>query len=316
VLDACRRLRCAGVALALSFSAWNVRAAEVAAVFAPACVPWSAAHYRAEKLFASMDLDVSARLLEDAPADYLWPVAGRAALTPSERPLLLNVATRGPGRRSLAGEMLLDARSGGILQYVSLRGPEPRHRVYRFTASGPERRTAQPRRGEEGRPPKEWSDVDVRERYYAGGPIDAPVLEVSTLLYLLPASGLQEPGDRLDVLGYATSADEVYEVTATAGGSRTVDVDYRERTEDANAARREPVAILPITVKGAPRAGAGGEGSFEILGLRDVEFLLDPVRRVVVALEAQVPAAGHVAFRLQTLQRSAVASQCEGAVAR
>jgi hypothetical protein len=295
----------------------GARAAEVAAVFAPACVPWTAAHYRAEKLFASIDLDVSARLLEVAPADYLYPVSGRTALAPRERPLLLTVATRGPGRRSLAGEMLLDSTSGGVLQYVSLRGPEPRHRVYRFTASGPQRRTARPRSGEENLPPKQWSDVDVRQRYYAGGPIDAPVLDVSTLLYLLPASALRVPGDRLDALGYATSADEVYAVTATAGPHRSVRVDYRDLVKGSlPTAHRKTVRILPIRVEGRPRAGAGDAAGFEILGLRNVEFLLDPVRRVVVALEAQVPSAGRVVFRLRTLEPGVVEPGCEGAEVR
>jgi hypothetical protein len=310
------RSRYAGVALALIFSACGARAAEVAAVFAPACVPWAAAHYRAEKLFTSIDLDVSARLLEEAPADYLWPVAGRVALEPGERPLMLSVGTRGPGRRSLAGEMLLDSSTGGIVQYVSLRGPEPRYRVYRFTRSGPERRTARPRSGEEMRSPREWSEVDVRERYYADGPIDAPVVDVSTLLYLLPASELREPGDHLEVLGYATSADEVYAVTATAGPRRAVRVEYRDMGAPSTAVRQETVTILPVKVKGAPRTGAGDAAGFEILGLRDVEFLLDPVRRVVVALEAQVPAAGHVAFRLRRLQPSAVGAQCGGTDSR
>lgn len=306
------RPRFAGVAFALLFAAGGARGAAVDPVFAPACVPWRAAHYRAEKLFASIDLDVSARLLEDAPADYLWPVAERIALAPGERSLMLSVGTRGPGRRSLAGEMLLDATSGGILQYVSLRGPEPRHRVYRFTASGPERRTARPRPGEENRPPKEWSEVDVRQRFYANGPIDAPVLDVSTLLYLLPASRLREPGDHFDALGYATSADEVYAVTATAGPRRSVSVDYRETEAASTAVRREAVSILPIRVEGASQTGERDTAGFEILGLRDVEFLLDPVRRIVVALEAQVPNAGHVAFRLLTLQPSAAAPQCSG----
>lgn len=295
-----------GSALLLSVSAG---AAEVKAVFDPACLDWNAATYRAEKLFMSVELAVAAQVLEEPPLAALRPVEGRAPLMPGQQTLRLEVTTLGPGWRSLRGELLLDAPTGAILQYASLREPSPRFRVYRFTDTGPQRWTATPRDGELDAPADQWSDVDVRQRTYplggpaagAAGEVRGPVLEVSTLLYLLAASRLGAPGDVLRVLGYATSADELYAVSATVGESIRLAVDYRIEGAGKPASRRAIIAVLPIRVAGLSLAAHGTAEGFDILGLQDVEFLLDPEQRVIVALRARVPAVGGVQFQLRTL---------------
>ncbi len=139
------------------------------------------------------------------------------------------------------------------------------------------------------------------------------MLEVSTLLYLLAASGLRTTGDVLQVNGYATSADQVYDVRAAVGGAVQLPVNYEERRGDRSRTRRETVAALPIRVQGQPYASQSDAPGFEILGLTDVEFLLDPVNRVVAAVRARVSPVGQVEFRLHSLAlRDAPAVGCPG----
>jgi hypothetical protein len=285
--------------------------AEVAATFDPACLPWDGARYQAQKLFLTVELDVEARMLDEPPLAALRKVEGRTPLMPGAETLALTVGTRGPGWRTLNGELLLDARSGGILQYTSLRQPSPRFRVYRFTDSGPERWTARPLGDELQAPPERWSDIDIKQRTYDVGRLDEPVLEVSTLLYLLASSPLQEPGQVMRVNGYATSADELYAVTVTVGEPVPLAVDYRVAQADGTAAdRRGSISVLPLRVEGRARIPGGTAEGFDILGLHDVEFLLDPERRVVVALRARIPAVGGVQFQLNSLQQAKRPARC------
>jgi hypothetical protein len=290
----------------------SVVAAEVEARFDPACLPWDSARYQAEKLFLTVSLDLRARILSEVPATALHPVEGRPPLQPGRETLELAVVTRGPGWRELDGRLLLDAPSGGILQYTSLRQPSPRFRSYRFTATGPQRWTAKPLAGELDLPPERWSDVDVRQRTYAGGAVNGPVIEVSTLLYLLAASPLATTGDVLRINGYATSADELYDVTATVGEALRLAVDYEVTGAGESGGRRGVIRSLPIRVEGRSRDGSGGSEGFDILGLHDVEFLLDPERRVIAALRARVPAVGAVQFQLRSLGGRPPPARCSG----
>lgn len=307
-----RWLGCAVLATALNAFAGGAAAAEVEARFDPACLPWDSARYQAEKLFLTVSLDLQARMLGELPATALHPVEGRPPLQPGRETLELGVITLGPGWRELEGRLLLDASSGGILQYTSLRQPSPRFRVYRFTATGPQRRTAKPLAGETDLPPERWSDVDVRQRTYAGGAVTGPVIEVSTLLYLLAASPLASPGDVLRINGYATSADELYDVTATVGEAQRLAVDYEVAGPGEPSTRRGVIQSLPIRVEGRSRDGSGGSEGFDILGLHDVEFLLDPERRVIAALRARVPAVGAVQFQLRSLGGRTPPARCPG----
>lgn len=282
----------------------------VAPTFDPVCVPWSEARYRAQKLFMTVELDVSARLLARLEPGRLLAVGDLPAILPGDRTLALEVVTRGPGRRRLRGELLLDAYTGAALQYSSLRDPSPRHRIYRFTETGPLRQTAKPLAAERGLAPAQWTDVESRLRAYAGGPVGEPVLEVTTLLYLLAASRLAASGDLLRVNGYATSADELYRVDAEVGEQVRLAVDYQVSGRGTQERRRSTVAALPIRVSGHSREpGADGAG-FDILGLHDVEFVLDPVDRVIVAVRARMPTVGAVEFQLRELVRRGVPARC------
>jgi hypothetical protein len=298
-----RKLRRAAGALALLFAP-----AYVAAAFDPACLPWAAAHYRAEKLFLEVDLELRGTVVSALAPDALRPTLERPGLVPKSESLVLDVRMEGPGWRSFTGQWFLQPDSGAVLQYSSLRAPSPRYRTYRFAETGAERTTARPREGEEALPPRRWSDVDVRQRRFTA---EAPVLEISTLLYLLPASTLRAQGDHIDLLGYATSADALFDLDARAGEGLRLAVDYALQSDGSSTTRRRIIEALPVVLTGRPRSTDPDEQTFDLLGLRDVRFLIDPDYRVVAALRAQVPGAGQVQFQLVALElRDELPARC------
>lgn len=292
--------------------AGSVYAAARPARFDPACLPWQQARYQAEKLFLGVDLSIAATLLERPPLDALRAVDGRKALMPTGETLALRVQTQGPGWRTVEGDLLLDARSGSIFQSAAERQPSPRYRVYRFTSSGPERFTARPFDAEIDEPRERWTDTDVRQRTYAVGSVAEPVLDVTTLLYLLAASELGATGDFLTVNGYATSAEELFAVTASVGRKVRLPVDYRVASPGTSSSRRAVIDALPIRVAAESLKPASDTQGFDIMGLYDVEFLLDPERRVIAALRARVPAVGSVQFQLKSVElKPTLPSRCQ-----
>lgn len=299
------RLLRAGVQLACVLALAPMGAA---AAFDPACLPWVAAHYRAEKLFLEVELELRGEVMTTLAPDALRPTLEGSVLASGSESLALDVRMQGPGWRSFAGQWYLRPDSGAVLQYSSVRAPSPRYRTYRFTETGAERTTARPRDGEDALPPRRWSDVDVRQRRFTA---DAPVLEISTLLYLLPASTLRAPGDHIDLLGYATSADALFDLDARAGARLRLAVDYALQSDGSSTTRRRIIEALPVVLTGRPRSTDPDEQTFDLLGLRDVRFLIDPDYRVVAALRAQVPGAGQVQFQLVALElRDELPARC------
>lgn len=289
--------------LVAAWLAAEAPASAAAVSFAPACLVWDVARYRAEKLFLSVDLTLSARVAERLPADALRRSSMRPALRPDGPTVQLQVVMDGPGWRTFRGDWVLDADTGSTLQYASLRQPSPRYRVYRFTPLGPDRITARPAAGEEATPPQSWTDIETRQRQY-GAALSSPVLEISTLVYLLAASALDAPGEQLALLGYATSADALFDLTVTAGAIERLAVDFRIKDGADIVNRRQVINALPLTLTGRPRSADPEQQVFDLLGLRDVTFLIDPRYRVVVGLRASVPAVGDVQFQLLELDLS------------
>jgi len=284
--------------------------AAVPAAFDPACVSWQRLEFRAQKFLISVHMDVEAHLLTTLPSDALWEDPESPAIAPGTRTLALQVGTRGPGRRSTDLNLLLNPDNGALLQSTSLRGePSPRFRVYRFTDDGPLRWSLRPTPEQRAMPPTHWSGDEARLYPYVGGPAEAPVVDVSALLYLLSASTIAKSGDQFRVLGFASASDPLYQVTATALAPVRMAVDYRESGPAGVVTRRETRSVLPVRIEGEPRRASAAGAALEILGLQDLEFLLDPERRVIVGFRARMPGFGRIDVHLQRLEL-APAARC------
>lgn len=286
--------------------------ASAAPTFDPACVPWQRVEFRAQKFFMTVHMDLEARTLSTLPPDALREVENLPAIAPGNRTLELALHTRGPGRRESQATLLLNPESGALLQSASLRGePSPRYRIYRFTAAGPLRWSLRPQPEQPHASPSDWTGSEAQLYPYVGGPATEPVVDVSSLLYLLPASGIKLPGDRLQLLGFASSSEQLFKVTATAAAPTRTTVNYLESHGGAAVSRSETRSVLPISIEGAPRIASEEGGAMEILGLRDLVFLLDPERRVIVGFHARMPNFGRLTVHLQQVELTAApAGRC------
>jgi hypothetical protein len=269
--------------------------------FEPARLGWTSAEYHARKLFVSADMTVSWRLVDALAEGTLWNPPEAAAIGAGKRTLELEIATRGPGRRSYQTRLLIDADTGAALQHTSLRGePSPRYRVYRFMDEGLLRWTTRPRAGEARHPPETWSDSEVRNREYPGGPIELAVTEVSALLYLVPAGPARRPGEHFSLPGFSTSGDRLFEVTARTGQPVRVTVDYETVREGHAVRERGTRAARLVSIEGRHWGDGNGE-PLDVLGMHDLELVVDDTLGLVVELRGRAPVVGRFAFSLDKL---------------
>jgi hypothetical protein len=264
-------------------------------------VSWQQARLKASKLLVSMDVDMRIDT-HDGPAispDFAATSEGRA-IPAGEAVTGLTYVTEALGRHNVS-ELFLDAQTGAVLQRTAHdTGSRLRWRRYRFTDIGAMRWTARPSSDEENLPPADWSERSSELRRFPAGMPDAPLTEASALIYLVAASDLTQPGDRLQMLAYSSSSDVVHRVTVAVAERDKVSVDYRSRQGASGSRRQERVRALRVTIDGQPLPGQDDD-AFELLGMHDIELYVDPETRAPLLLVGQVSILGEIRFELEEL---------------
>lgn len=297
-----RRSAAALALLAVAGTARALPAEPPAPLFEPERVEWTRARLGASKLFLSMQATLETSRLSPATAEALLldaPTGG--ALQPRDGLLSLRMESRGLGRHSSV-QVLMDPDSGTALQRTARdTGKRLRLRSYRFTTSGAYRRTREPGPGEDRLPPESWSASSAELRAYPEPVPGRGVMEAGSLIWLAAASPLARAGERLELLAFATDDDELYRVEITALEPETVEVSYNLVAGDARSRHRDRVRAVRLSIGGRPLRPAGGDRDFELLGLRDLELLLDPLTRAPLRLSGRVEFFGRVTFELESL---------------
>jgi hypothetical protein len=181
-------------------------------------------------------------------------------------------------------------------------GSHPRLRIDRYTPVGLYQVTQRPADDSENeRPPEKWTDRSEASNAYPDIVAGRPVLEPTSLLWLLAISDLQRAGDRVDLLVY--SRKHVNRVVAEVVGTRLERFDYREHAGTRERRRQGRMQFLRIRISGTSVAPAPNQGNdFELLGLRgDMELLLDPATRVPVELSGRAKVIGEIALRIRSV---------------
>jgi hypothetical protein len=269
--------------------------------FDPARADWTAAHLKASKLFQSMTVTIGIEQPDEATvAERLLAPGEHALLAPPSPTAGLRFTTEGLGRRNEIG-LLIDPASGQVLQRSSHEtGKRDKYRIYRFGPAGAQRRTWRPAEGEEAAAPTAWSDR--REQWF---PVPAEVVgetltEPGTLIYLVTISDLAAPGDQFGLHAFSTSDETVYRIDAEVLSPDRVKFDYR-REGGPEAGRAEGrLDAIRVAIRGRP-LGGGNDGELTLLGMHDVELLLDPATRAPLQLRGSVALFGGITFKLQRL---------------
>ena len=270
----------------------------------PARAGWTTAHLEATKLFQSMTVRIGIEQPDDATvAARLMAPGEHELLAPPSPTAGLEFTTEGLGRRNEIS-LLIDPASGQVLQRSSQEtGKRYRHRIYRFGQTGTQRRTWRPAEGEEDAASTDWSDR--REQWF---PAPAEVVgqtltEPGTLIYLVSISDLAAPGDRFGLHAFSTSDETVYRIDAEVLSPDRVKFDYR-REGGPEAGRAEgKLEAIRVAIRGRPLTG-DDDGELTLLGMRDVELLLDPASRAPLELRGRVAVFGGVKFELRRLENA------------
>lgn len=269
------------------------------ALFDQGRVGWSGLKMEATMMLVSMTVELGIERYDsdiEGPA-LRMPLEGRA-VPPGERVIGMFFKTDGLGRRN-STKLLLDADSGAALQRISRdSGNKHKQREYRFTDLGAYRWTRRPRPSEEGREPDAWSRLDSEMRHYPSGVAGQTMTEAGGLIYLVSASTLEKTGDFFDILAYSSSNDEVQKVRVEVESPKRTRVSYRRIGESANQRVSDKIELIRVRIKGSP-FDPGNDDEFELLGLRNVEILIDPETRMPVELSGKVPYFGRVTFEIQ-----------------
>ena len=267
----------------------------------PARIGWSRVDMSASKMLLSMRVTVDMNHSADPlPKGSLRnPLKGQPVPT-SGMVTTMNFDSEGLGRRSVV-ELLLNSANGAALQRSSDdSGSKQRRRIYRFTDSGAYRWTWKPMSGEEDHPADSWSDQESEMRVYSAHASHGPVTDAGALIYLVAASGVEKPGDYFEVLAFSSSSDEVQRVRVELVAVERGKVNYKEVTTSGKIRHKKRLELLRIRIAGVPGDSSKGE-EFELLGLQQVELLIDPVSRAPLELSGKVPFFGRVTFSLDEL---------------
>ena len=270
----------------------------------PARAGWTNARLEATKLFQSMTVTIGIEQPDDATvAERLMAPGEHELLAPPSPTAGLRFATEGLGRRNEIG-LLVDPASGQILQRSSHEtGKRHKYRIYRFGPTGAQRRTWRPAEGEEDAAPTDWSNR--REQWF---PTPAEVVgqtltEPGTLIYLVTISDLAAPGDRFGLHAFSTSNETVYRIEAEVLSPDRVKFDYRREGGPEAGRVKGKLDAIRVAIRGRPLTG-DDDGELTLLGMRDVELLLDPASRAPLELRGRVAVFGGVKFELRRLENA------------
>ncbi|MBL8200880.1 MAG: hypothetical protein JNK40_07900 [Chromatiales bacterium] len=273
-------------------------------------VGWTRIDLEAHKVFMSARTTAE-WAIEDGPAAASRLIAlptenGRGAvIPPGPAVLTLTVMAEIPGTRS-ATTLWMDPGTANSLQYEIVdSGRRHRKRLVRFAPDGAYQRTRRPRKSEDATKPDTWTDLSADFWPYGHEVAGAPVIDSLSLLYVAAASGLDRPGDRLEVLVYQRR--ELVRVTLKVDGEVNTPVAYRATGSDGARVCRGSARALRLRLSVLPLGPATPD--FDFLGLKsDIAVLLEPELRVPLRIEGRAAVVGRVTSTVKEVRLKAGAS--------
>jgi len=261
----------------------------------PERVKWTKLTFRAKKLGLSTTADISLRVSSPSEAaKELIAVGDATGLEPSGDIYVLDVGNQFMGRKSV-NSIWFDPANGQTFQrLVTETGKRNRYKVSRYAADGVSTLRKVPRKGEEDKGVKGWTDQS--ETFESHPPGFSVVIEPGTLFYLVSASNLSKTGQSMEAVFHSRDGLAVAEITVE--GRTEVRVDYEEVGRGPVDGR---VPAIKLAVRAKPMEGTSGQ--IELIGLQgDVEIFLHPLTRVPLLVSGKVQIAGKVNIKLKRVE--------------
>ncbi len=267
----------------------------------PNKVAWTRLEFEASKFFVTARSEVElAKHRNDVAATELIEPAGAEALRASDsESYLIAINSRVLSQESQV-RFWFDADDAQALQRseLSLSKKRQRHRTYRYAVDGVHAQTLRPGTGESEKPYSGWTDIESEYVPFPKG-LDPTVVvtDATSLLYVLPAAALDQPGD--STLMYVYSRGDVSPVEITVKAKEQIAVDYLEVSAKGERQVRALAETLRIALR--PHLPQGSKRSdLKLLGLEgDIDFYLDPQTRAPLLLTGRIKIAGSVRLHLR-----------------
>lgn len=271
---------------------------------APKLPVWQEVSYSASKflLRASTTMRVDLVQAEELQSRLREPPDGKGVPLPDTRVLHLSATTDMPFGRSEESETWLDPTTGGavLAEKISHRR-RPYRKVYRYTDKGIYVwRTAPADAREQAGHPEKWSDKETElETLDRPLPENAALTDAYSLLVLLSLHPFQRQEETHT--HFVLADGRLVELTFTAGGLTTAEVDFDETRGRSNRRRAERIVVRPVTVAG--RAVADPDNNREVdlgfLGMRgSLTVLLEAETGIPIEVSGRVERIGHLVVRL------------------
>lgn len=265
----------------------------------PARVRWTQLEYRASKFLITLGTQITLTTLRPAEAKpaLLEPGQGIALLPAGPQVYRIDLATDIFGQNTSV-QLWLDPNAAALQRTVLNTGRKHRYRNFRFTQSGTYSLKRYPKPGEEGSSWQNWSDVT--EDFYPHGEAarGLVITETGALLYIMSASRLEKPGDRLTF--HVFSSDALAVVQAQVRGYSRLMANYEVVSPEGSRRSDGLIDALHIALHVSPLDPARSMEAPDFMALKgDLDLYLDPANRLVVQLSGKAEVVGSLDIKLR-----------------
>jgi hypothetical protein len=273
----------------------------------PKRVSWTTLSYRAKKLTADVNTQVSLESLPKAEVEATLIKSAEGVPIKISRPkaykLTVNrvVDSLFSSPVTSTSKVWFNPRDATALGRERLRvGKKDFKKTYRFTDQGVFRHRREPKGRQEAlKQPENWTDVrDTFYRHDLGQMGCANVTERLILIYIVSAADLSENMQPLSFCVFGRR--KLFHVQLIPDGMHSLKVDFIEKSHQGEIYRQDEVDALKIDFQIQPLASELDEDEeFSFLGFeKDIAIFIDPATRIPLQLSGKIPNVGNETVKL------------------
>ncbi|MFV2056953.1 MAG: hypothetical protein ACC707_10820 [Thiohalomonadales bacterium] len=265
---------------------------------------------------------VATILFFSAAADIKYTPAGADLYAPHSidvnRDLTLDLANSKPltGKKGKVEQLVLYSDFMGKQSNISLffesnlnalqrtqldSGRKHRFKLYQFLEKGVYSLRLNPKSGQEHFPPSKWADKGEQHFQYPSNlDLKQPVLDATSLFYVMSAGLFNKPGDQASFIVFAKGQLLVLQFLAKEW--TVLETDYFEQSGGEKVNIESEQKVLRIILKATPLVPGKKSTEFEFIGLKgDLNFYIDTRKRLLLQLSGAVKIVGTVDIVLRNV---------------